>query len=63
MTEQLSTFTKGFIGGSLIKNPPVNARDIGSMPESERSLGEGNGNTVQYFCLGNLMDRGACRRL
>ena len=61
MTGQLSTFTKGFTGGSVVKNPPANARDTDSMPGSERSLGERNGDTVQYSCLGNLMDRGACR--
>ena len=34
-------------------------RDLGSMPGSGRSLGEGNGNPLQYSCLGNPMDRGA----
>ena len=34
-------------------------RDTSSIPESERSLGERNGNPLQYSCLGNLMDRGA----
>ena len=33
--------------------------DMGSIPGSGRSPGEGNGNALQYFCLGNLMDRGA----
>ena len=32
------------LGGSMIKNPPVNAGDAGSIPGSGRSLGEGNGN-------------------
>ena len=36
-----------------------NAGDPGSIPGSGRSPGEGNGNTLHYFCLGNLMDRGA----
>ena len=40
-------------------NPPVG--DLSSMPGSRRSLGEGNGNSLQYFCLGNPMDRGACQ--
>ena len=61
MTEQLSTFTKGFTDGSMVKNPLASARDTGFMTGSERSLGERNGNTVQYSCLGNPMDRGACR--
>ena len=32
---------------------------MGSIPGSGRSPGEGNGNPLQYFCLGNPMDRGA----
>ena len=40
------------------KNPPANAGDTGSVLGSERSLGEGNGNSLQYSCLGNLIDRG-----
>ena len=46
----------------VVKNPPVNAGDIrgtGSIPGSGRSLGEGNGNPLQYFYLENPMDRGA----
>ena len=43
-------------GGSVIKNPPVNAGDPGSIPGSKRSPGEGNGNPLQYSCLGNPMD-------
>ena len=42
-----------------LKNPPVNAGDTGSIPESGRFPGEGNGNPLQYSCLRNLMDRGA----
>ena len=33
--------------------------DVGSIPGSGRSSGEGNGNPLQYSCLGNPMDRGA----
>ena len=36
-----------------------NAGDPGSIPESGRSLGEGNGNPLQYSCLENPVDRGA----
>ena len=46
----------------VVKNPLANAediRDLGSIPESERSPGEGNGNPLQYSCLENPMDRGA----
>ena len=47
---------------SVIKNPPVNAGDSGdvsSIPGSRKSPGEGNGNPLQYSCLGNPMDREA----
>ena len=46
------------------KNPPANAGDAGngsSIPGSGRSAGEGDGNPLLYFCLENLMDRGAWR--
>ena len=43
----------------MVKNPPANAGDAGSIPRSERSPGEGNGNLLQYSCLGNPMDRRA----
>ena len=52
-------FIMGFLGGSVIKNPPTNAGDVGLIPESGRSPGEGNGKQLQYFCLGNPMDRGS----
>ena len=48
-----------YIGGSLVKNPPANAGDVGSIPGLGRSPGEGNGNSLQYSCLGNHIDRGA----
>ena len=44
----------------VVKNPPANAgdiRDMDSIPGSGRSPGEGNGNPLQYSCLGNPMDR------
>ena len=41
------------------KNLPANAGDPGSILGLERSLGEGNGNSLQYSCLENSMDRGA----
>ena len=49
----------GFPGGSLIKNLPANAGDMGLISGSGRSPGEGNSNPCQYSCLGNLMDGGA----
>ena len=43
----------------LVKNLPAMWVDLGSVPGSGRSPGGGNGNPLQYFCLGNPMDRGA----
>ena len=43
----------------MTKNPPAHAGDMGSIPESGRSPGEGNGNPLQYSCLENPTDRGA----
>ena len=43
----------------MVKNLPANAGDTGSIPGLERSPGEGNGNPLQYSCLGNPTDRGA----
>ena len=45
--------------GSVVKNLPASAGDLGSIPELERFPGEGNGNPFQYSCLGNSTDRGA----
>ena len=50
--------TESFPGGSVVKNLPANARDVGSVPGSRRSPGGGNGNPLQYSCLENPMDRG-----
>ena len=52
----------GFPGGSVVKKPPDNAEDVGdagSIPGWGRSPREGNGNPLQYYCLGNPTDRGA----
>ena len=43
----------GFPGGSVVKNPPANAGDVGSIPGLGRSLGDKNGNPLQYSCLEN----------
>ena len=43
----------------MVKNPPANAGDPGSIPGLGRSLGVGNVSTLQYSCLENSMDRGA----
>ena len=44
-------------GGSVIKNSPANAGVMGSVPGLGRSPGGGNGNPLQYTCLGNPMAR------
>ena len=49
---------QGFPGGSVIKNLPANAGDIGSIPGSGRYSAVGNGNLPQYSCLENSIDRG-----
>ena len=56
----------GYVGAShvalVVKNPLANAgdvRDMGSISRSGRSPGGGHGNTLQYSCLENPMDRGA----
>ena len=49
----------GLPGGSVVKNPPANARDPGSIPGSGRSPGEGNGNPLRYSCLEKSTDWGA----
>ena len=47
---------KDFPGGSYGKMSAYNVGDLGSIPESGRSPGEGNGNPIQYSCLENPMD-------
>ena len=49
----------GFPDGSVVKNPPTNAGDMGLIPGLGRSPGEVNGNPFQYSCLGNPIDREA----
>ena len=51
--------TVGFASGSGVKILPVNVGDMGSIPGSGTFPGEGNGNPLQYCCLGNPIDRGA----
>ena len=48
-----------FPGGSAVKYPSANPGDVGWIPGSGRSPGEGNGYPLQYSYLGNLTDRGA----
>ena len=49
----------GYAGGSEGKASAYSEGDLGSIPGSERSSGEGNGNPLQYSCLENPMDEGA----
>ena len=51
--------TGAFPGGKVVKNPPANAGDLVSIPESGRSPGGENGNSLHYSCLENPMDREA----
>ena len=58
----MMSLLEGFPGGSGVKNPSTNAGDTGdlsSIPGLGRSPGEGNGNPLQYSCLGNPIDGGA----
>ena len=54
-------YHQGLPGGLDDKESALNAGDPGSIPESGRSPGEGNGNPLQYYCLENPMDQGAWR--
>ena len=45
----------------MVKNPPANAGDTGSIPGLGRSPGEGNGNALQYSCVRQPIDREAWR--
>ena len=49
---------RGFPCSSAVKNPSANARDAGFIPRSGRFPGEKNGNSLQYSCLENAMNRG-----
>ena len=49
------------MGDLVVKNQPANAEEVGSVPGSGRSTGEGSGNPFQFSCLENPMDRGAFR--
>ena len=54
----LSEALEGFLGGSEVKASACNVGDLGLIPGLGRSLGEGNGNPLQYSCLENPMDGG-----
>ena len=56
--DKFSLYMVRFPSGSDGKASVCNAGDSGLIPVSRRSPGEGNGNPLQYSCLGNPMDRG-----
>ena len=56
---RLLAVTLGFPGGSDSKESACNAGDLGLIPGSGRSPGEGNGYPLRYSCLENSVDRGA----
>ena len=58
---ELPKIQRGFPGGSVVKNLPASAGDVGSIPGLRRSSGEGNGKPLWYSCLRNPMERGAWR--
>ena len=45
----------------MVKNPPVNAEELGSIPGSRKSPGKGNSNPLQYSCMRNHLERGIWR--
>ena len=51
----------GLPGWLVVNSPTAKAGDMSSIPGSERPHGGGNGNSLQYSCLGNLVNRGAWR--
>ena len=63
--EKMHSRSLGFLGGSVVKNLPANAGDLRHdslmIPGLGRFHEEGNGNPLQYSCLGNRMGRGTWR--
>ena len=57
-----NAIVRGFPGSRVIKNLPVNAGNVGSIPGLGRSFG-GNANPLQYSCQDNSMERGAWRAI
>ena len=59
LVKQKNEWYKRFPCSSVSKESACEAGDLGSVPGSGRSPGEGTGNPLQYPCLGNPMERGA----
>ena len=55
--------SQGASRGSVVKNPPANAGDVGLILGLRKSPGGGNGSLLLYSCLGNPMDRGIWRAI
>ena len=53
---EISNDYMGFPGGSEVRASACNVEDLGSIPGSGRSPGEGNGHVLQYSCMENAMD-------
>ena len=53
----IALYLQGFPDGSVVKNLPAKAGDMGSIPGSRRFPGGESGNPLQYSCLGNPMER------
>ena len=58
LKELSQSSSRGFPGGSVVENPPASTGDACSIPGSERSPADENGNPLKYSCLGESMDRG-----
>ena len=58
-----NTVSRGFPGGSIVKNLPANTGDTDSVPGLGRVPGERIGYPLQYSCLENSMERGAWRTI
>ena len=56
--QKAKALNRGFKCGSFVKNPPANAQDVGSVLGLGRFHGEGKGIPLQYYFLGNPIDRG-----
>ena len=63
MAVSLFNLRRDFPGGSEGKASTYNVGDLGSIPGSGRSSGEGNGNPLQHSCWENTMDGGACQAI
>ena len=58
LLESFHYLSLSVLSGAVVNNPPVNAGDTGSIPGLGGYPGGGNGNSLQYSCLENPMDRG-----